>query len=204
MITIIDYGMGNLGSVQNMLKKIGEETIISSDKAEIAKASKLLLPGVGAFDVAVENLKKLNLFEIIKEKVLIEKTPILGICLGMHLLTKNSEEGILDGFGFVDASVKRFNFQNTEKVLPIPHMGWNQLIILKESNLLDNEKRRRYYFVHSYAVICANEEDIVAQTNYGYKFVSIFEKENILGCQFHPEKSHKFGMQLLTKFVKEY
>jgi glutamine amidotransferase len=206
MITIVDYGMGNLGSVKNMFKKIGEVSIVSSKKEDIEKATKILLPGVGAFDNAMKNLNDLDLIEIIKKKVLVEKTPIMGICLGMQLLTRGSEEGHLEGFGFIDAYAKKFDFCSLENTLPIPHMGWNKVYLQKESKLLqeNQERENRFYFVHSYAVNCENKEDILTITNYGYKFVSSFEKNNIIGCQFHPEKSHKFGMKLFKNFVEKY
>jgi len=206
MITIINYGMGNLGSVQNMFKKIGVESKITSNILDIKNATKLLLPGVGAFDEAMKNLKNLGLIEIIKHKVMIDKTPILGICLGMQLLTKGSEEGSLLGFDFIDALAIKFDFSKTNDKLPIPHMGWNKVKISKDSPLFLNctHENRRFYFVHTYAVDCQNEEDILAFTNYGKPFVSVFEKDNIIGCQFHPEKSHKFGMQILSNFAREY
>jgi len=206
MITIIDYGMGNLGSVKNMFKKIGEESIISSKKEDIEKATKILLPGVGAFDNAMKNLDDLGLIEIINKKVLVEKTPIMGICLGMQLLTKGSEEGQREGFGFIDAYAKRFDFSSFDNSLPIPHMGWNKVFLQKKSQLLQEgeERENRFYFVHSFAVNCENREDILTTTNYGYDFVSSFEKNNIIGCQFHPEKSHKFGMKLFKNFVEKY
>ena len=198
--------MGNLGSVKNMLKKIGEESLISSKKEDISNAKKLLLPGVGSFDSAMKNLHDLDVIDLIKKKVLVEKVPILGICLGMQLLTNTSEEGRLEGFGFVDAEVKRFDFESLDKKLPIPHMGWNKTILHKESNLYkdNNDKNRRFYFVHSYAVTCKDENDILTTTEYGYEFVSSFEKDNIIGCQFHPEKSHKYGMKLFKNFVENY
>jgi len=204
MITIIDYGMGNLGSVANMIKKVGGKSIITSDKEEIQKAIKILLPGVGAFDNAVKNLKKLDLLDLIKEKVLMGNIPIMGICLGMQLLTKGSEEGELEGFGFIDAFAKKFKFEN--KKLKVPHMGWNTVKLQKKSNLFEGmeNQENRFYFVHSYAVECNEKQDILTTTNYGYEFVSSFEKGNIIGCQFHPEKSHKFGMALFKNFVENY
>ena len=165
-----------------------------------------MLPGVGSFDNAMQNLKELDLTALIQEKVLSEKTPIMGICLGMQLLTKGSQEGELEGFGFIDAYAKKFDFQDTKENLPIPHMGWNRVDVQKESKLYkdNNHKNRRFYFVHSYAVTCKNTEDILSTTKYGYDFVSGFEKDNIIGCQFHPEKSHRYGMALLKNFVEYY
>jgi len=206
MITIVDYGMGNLGSVKNMLKKIGETSIISSEKEDIENATKLLLPGVGSFDNAIKNLQELDLIEIIRKKVLLDKTPIMGICLGMQLLTKGSEEGKLEGFGFIDAYAKKFDFSSIKNSLSVPHMGWNKINLVKESHLYkdNDDKNRRFYFVHSYAVICKDKNDILSTTDYGYTFVSSFERDNIIGCQFHPEKSHKYGMKLFKKFVENY
>lgn len=206
MVTIIDYGMGNLGSVSNMFKKIGHDSQITSNREDILEASKILLPGVGSFDSAMKNLEELGLIDLIKQKVLTDKTPILGICLGMQLLTTRSEEGDLNGLGLVDANVEKFNFNGLNKNLPVPHMGWNEVEIKKESKLiqLDEQEDNRYYFVHSYAIKCRDEKDILTTTNYGGNFVSSFEKNNILGCQFHPEKSHKFGMKIFKNFVDNY
>lgn len=201
MVTIIDYGMGNLGSIANMIKKVGHKSIITSKMEEIQKATKLILPGVGSFDNGMKNLKEYGLVEILNQKVLAEKTPILGICLGMQLMTKSSEEGILSGLSWIDAETKRFVCD----ILKIPHMGWNVIKHEKESKLFDDlESEKRYYFVHSYYVKTNHKEDILATTPYGFDFVSAFEKENILGVQFHPEKSHKFGMNLFKNFVEKY
>ena len=201
MIIVIDYGMGNLGSIANMIKKVGYKCIITSDLEEIKKATKLILPGVGSFDNGMKNLENLGMIEVLNQKVLVEKTPILGICLGMQLMTKSSEEGTSAGLGWLDAKTKKF----VSDTLKIPHMGWNIIKHQKESKLFDECKsEKRFYFVHSYCVSCNNQEDILANTNYTQDFVSSFEKENIVGVQFHPEKSHKFGMQLLKNFVERY
>ncbi|MCX8059000.1 MAG: imidazole glycerol phosphate synthase subunit HisH [Spirochaetes bacterium] len=206
-ITIINYNLGNPGSILNMVKKAGYSAIISSNIDDINKATKLILPGVGAFDNGINNLKELNLFDILNEKVLIKKIPILGICLGMQLMTKSSEEGKEKGFGWINAETKKFNFTAIEnKNLKIPHMGWNIVNLRKNSKLfygMENQENR-FYFVHSYAVNCFDLTDILTTTFYGYDFVSSFEKENIIGVQFHPEKSHKFGMQLLKNFIERY
>jgi glutamine amidotransferase len=196
--------MGNLGSVANMIKKVGGECIITSDINQIKQAKKLILPGVGAFDNAVKNLKNQGLWDIITEKVLAEKIPIMGICLGMQLLTKGSEEGNLEGFGFIDGYAKKFRLE--DKNLKVPHMGWNTVKLRKKSKLFEEmeEQENRFYFVHSYAVECCDKGDILTTTCYGYEFVSSFEKENIIGCQFHPEKSHKFGMKIFQNFLEKY
>ncbi|WP_062567256.1 imidazole glycerol phosphate synthase subunit HisH [Pseudoalteromonas arabiensis] len=203
MVTIVDYGMGNLGSVKNMLKKIGYPCVISMTKDDIIQADKLILPGVGSFDRAINNLKKLEYFDLIKSRVLMDEIPILGVCLGMQLLTKGSEEGKEPGFGLIDAYAHKFTFSPSSG-LKSPHMGWNLAKINKKSLLFDsmNEQENRFYFVHSYAVQCENEEDILTTTNHGGRFVSAFEKGNIIGAQFHPEKSHKFGMGFLENFMK--
>lgn len=200
---IIDYGMGNSASIKNMIKRIGYEAVITADKTQITNAKKIILPGVGSFDAAMKNLAELNLIKILRIKIIEEKTPVLGICLGMQLMTKNSEEGTQNGLGFIDAEVKKFNF--TEDTLKIPHMGWNITDLKKETKLFKNmSEKSRFYFVHSYYIRCSNEQDIVSTTNYGIPFVSSFERENIVGVQFHPEKSHKFGMQLLKNFIEKY
>lgn len=201
MIVIIDYGMGNLGSIANMIKKVGSQCIITSDLEKIKNATKLILPGVGSFDNGMKNLKELGMIEVLNQKILIEKTPILGICLGMQLMTKSSEEGSLPGLEWIDARTEKFVSDN----LKIPHMGWNIIRHQKESKLFDAlEDEKRFYFVHSYRVSCNHKEDILTHTNYTQDFVSSFEKENIIGVQFHPEKSHKFGMSLIKNFVEHY
>lgn len=204
MLIIINYNMGNLGSILNMIKKIGYNAIITSNLDEISKASKLILPGVGAFDNGINNLKELGIFDLLNKKILEEKVPILGICLGMQLMTLSSEEGKEKGLGWLNAITKKFNFQNKE--LKVPHMGWNTITLRKHSKLFNEmeNQENRFYFVHSYAVECFDKNDILTTTCYGYEFVSSFEKENIIGVQFHPEKSHKFGMQLLKNFIEKF
>jgi glutamine amidotransferase len=204
MITIIDYKTGNLGSIQNILKKIGEQSIITSDKKDIAAASKIILPGVGAFDTGMKNLVELDLVDILNKKVLEEKTPVLGICLGMQLLSKGSEEGSFKGLGWIDAETIRFRFIDTLEY-KIPHMGWNFTDQRKESKLFSGMfPEPRFYFVHSYYFKANDPSDILASTNYEIEFTSAIERGNIMGVQFHPEKSHKFGMKLLRNFVDSY
>jgi glutamine amidotransferase len=204
MITIIDYKTGNLGSIQNILKKIGEDSVITSDKDEIDQATKLILPGVGTFDTGMKNLSALDLIDVLNKKVLVEKTPVLGICLGMQLLSSGSEEGLLSGLGWIDALTFRFQFKDTMEY-KIPHMGWNFIKPMKNSRLFDNMyPDARFYFVHSYFFRANDKDDILASTAYEIEFTSAVEKGNILGVQFHPEKSHKFGMKLLKNFVDFY
>jgi imidazole glycerol-phosphate synthase subunit HisH len=201
MITIVDYGMGNLGSVFNMFKKIGVASKITSDLEEIKTATKLLLPGVGSFDKAMQRINTSKIKEVLDYKVLTEQTPILGICLGMQLLTNSSEEGIEKGLGYINASAKKFSFEDNK--MKIPHMGWNLVHKSTKSKLTDGFiQESRFYFVHSYYVEVENQENSILKTNYGLEFDSAIQHENVYGAQFHPEKSHKFGMKLLENFSK--
>lgn len=203
MTAIIDYGMGNIGSISNMLKKIGEPSIITSDMTTIEMSDRIILPGVGAFDHAIKNLHDLDLFSPLKNLVLEKEKPILGICLGMQLLTIGSDEGSADGFGFINAYANKF--ASSDKNLKIPHMGWNTLSLKKESSLFqDSMEEQRFYFVHSYAIQCSISTDILSTTHYGIDFVSSFENKNIVGVQFHPEKSHRFGIHFLKNFVEHF
>ncbi len=203
MICVIDYGLGNLGSIVNMLKKIGVTAAISSESSVINKAKKLILPGVGAFDNGMKNLEERNLIPLLNAKVFQDKTPILGLCLGMQLFTQHSEEGQLPGLGWLEAETVRFQFDQECAHLKIPHMGWNTIQIYQPNPIFtDMDKESRFYFVHSYHVICTDTSAVLAETQYGYNFTSAVAKENIIGVQFHPEKSHKFGMKLLKNFVE--
>ena len=201
MITVIDYGMGNLGSVINMLKKIGVASKITSDLEEIKTATKLLLPGVGSFDKAMQRINDSGIKEVLDYKALKEETPVLGICLGMQLLTNNSEEGIEKGLGYINASTKKFTFQDNK--LKVPHMGWNLVEKSTLSQLTTNfDEESRFYFVHSYYVEVEKQENSILKTTYGLEFDSAIQHKNIYGAQFLPEKSHKFGMKLLKNFSK--
>ena len=204
MITIVDYGMGNLGSVKNMFKFIGVKSTIESDPDKIKSASKILLPGVGSFDTAMEKINKNNLKEVLDEKALKERVPVLGICLGMQLLTKSSDEGSLDGLGWIPAKTISFK-DRVSKKYRVPHMGWNVVNKSNESLLtqgFDEFDETRFYFVHSYFVQVEDEKNSILKTDYGINFDSAIQKDNIYGAQFHPEKSHKFGMKLFKNFVK--
>jgi len=202
MIVIVDYGLGNLASVLNMFKKIGVKDVIVSGEVEvIAKASKLILPGVGAFDAGMNYLEESQLIAILNQKVIIEKVPILGICLGMQLLTKRSDEGAKNGLGWIDAETIKFNME-PELKLKVPHMGWNYIKVQKQNSLVEVNSKNRFYFVHSYYVKCIDESQSIATSNFGFDFTCMVNKENIYGAQFHPEKSLKFGMKVLENFSK--
>lgn len=201
MITIIDYGMGNLGSITNMLKKIGVKSCITSNLEEIEKSEKIILPGVGAFDSAIKRIDDLGMRDVINEVALVKQIPILGICLGMQLLLENSEEGNLKGLGLIEGNAYNFK-KKVDDSLKIPHMGWNKVLIEKNCKLTNGfTDEFRFYFVHSYFVKVRHNEDSILKCNYGISFDAAICKQNIYGAQFHPEKSHKYGMQLLKNFA---
>jgi imidazole glycerol-phosphate synthase subunit HisH len=201
MIAIIDYGMGNLRSVQKAFERIKIDARIISDPHDLKSTDKIILPGVGHFKKGIENLANQGWIEELKNQVLVIKKPILGICLGMQLMTKFSEEANADGIGLIDATTKKFNFPNI--VLKMPHMGWNEIVAVKQQNLFTIDKDcLLMYFVHSYFVQCNNPEDVLFKTNYGITFDAAFMHENIFGFQFHPEKSHKPGLNLLKNFAE--
>jgi glutamine amidotransferase len=202
MIAIIDLGIGNISSIGNIIKKTEGDFFICRNHKELSKAEKIIIPGVGSFDHGVNGLSKGHWIDALNESVLIEKKKVLGICLGMQLMCKHSAEGKLDGLCWIDADVRRFDFKNVEGTLKIPHMGWNTVSLEKNSDLISlSQEEKRFYFVHSYHVVCHDSQDILATSYYGYDFTSAFNKDNIYGVQFHPEKSHRFGMELMKNFI---
>ncbi len=205
MIALIDYGMGNIGSIANMIKKMGGKSKVVTTAAELAGADKAILPGIGAFDQAVTTIHKLGLWDALNEFALVEKKPVLGICLGMQLLCNSSEEGKEKGFGWIDAEVKRFDFSAVEGAsnLKIPHMGWNVVRpVVTDWPLFENwEDEMRFYFVHSYAASVNNTAHAKGKTFFGYEFDSVVGHENIFGFQCHPEKSHRFGKIVYKNFI---
>jgi glutamine amidotransferase len=203
MITIVNYGVGNLGSIDNMLNHLGIHHIITSEIDDIAKAERLLLPGVGSFDFGINKLNESGLTAVLHRKVLVDKVPILGICLGMQIMCRSSEEGKLPGLAWFDADVRRFALDRMVKPEKVPHMGWNQVNVVKSHPLLDNlPLPSRFYFVHSYHAVCRNAEDELLSATYGYPFTAGIADENRVAFQFHPEKSHKFGLSLFQNFAK--
>lgn len=204
-IVIIDYGVGNLNSIRNMMKKIGVDSVISSNKTDIENADKLILPGVGHFDYGIQQLRQSGLVEVIQNKVLQNKIPLLGICLGVQLLTESSEEGREKGLGWIKGRTVAFDQSRLDSHHTIPHMGWTDIKSFEHSKLFtDMYENPRFYFVHSYHLHLDHPKDALAYAHYGYDFAVGIEHENILGVQFHPEKSHKFGMKLLENFAKYY
>lgn len=205
MLTIIDYNTGNLGSIKNMLKRLGMPSQITNDIATIEQAEKLILPGVGHFDYGMRNLHSTGLIPILNKKVVQDKTPILGICLGVQLLTESSEEGGEKGLGWIQGNTIAFDKTKLASNQKIPNMGWAGVSNYQQSKLFDGMyEEPRFYFVHSFHLNLADKKDCLVTTEYGYEFAAGIEHENILGVQFHPEKSHKFGMKILENFVKHY
>jgi imidazole glycerol-phosphate synthase subunit HisH len=201
MLAIINYGLGNLTSIRNMCRRIGVEAEITSDAGVIGRASGLILPGVGHFRKGMENLHASGLKLLLDRLVLEEKKPILGICLGAQLMTGHSEEGDTEGLGWVDADTIRFR-ESGLNGLKVPHMGWREITITAENPLWAGlPEEPRFYFVHSYHFQFRQLSEVTANAQYGYEFACAFRKDNIFGTQFHPEKSHKFGMKVLENFA---
>jgi glutamine amidotransferase len=199
MVVIVDYGVGNLMAIQNIIKKTGGSSVISDDKKTISQAQKIILPGVGSFKFCAEQLAARNLIPVLEEEVLGKKKLVLGLCVGAQLMTEESEEGNVRGLGWVNAKTIKFDALH---VPIIPHMGWTD-IQFKKNSLLANgfENEARFYFVHSYHFVFNQPEQILATAHFGYEFACAFEHGNIFGVQFHPEKSHRFGMQLFQNFL---
>lgn len=201
MIAIVDHGMGNLGSVANMLRRIGADSVRTADPAVIGSADKIVLAGIGAFDGAAARLAELGLVEVLDEMALERRVPILGVCLGMQLMARSSEEGSRTGLGWVDAEVRRFAF-DPERALPLPHMGWQPVTITRASPLFEEEgEPQRFYFSHAYHLVCADAGDVAGTATYGYEFAAAIHRGNLMGTQFHPEKSHRFGLEIYRRFA---
>jgi glutamine amidotransferase len=202
MITIIDYGLGNIRAFLNVYQRIGINVMIGHNVNDIKNATKLILPGVGSFDYAMKLLNSSGLRSEVEKQVFENKIPLIGICVGMQMLAKSSDEGMLPGLGWIDGKVKKFNTHLIPFKTQLPHMGWNTILIKKSNNLLDNlSENTRFYFLHSYYFECNNADDIIAETEYGLKFSSAVNNKNIYGIQFHPEKSHSNGVHLLHNFA---
>ena len=203
MITIVDTGIANVGSIKYKLFNHGIDSKIGSTSEEIIESKKLILPGVGHFKEAMTKLKERDLISSLTEAVIVRKVPILGICLGMQLFARSSTEGNCEGLGWLNAEVKKFDHSIIDLGFKIPHVGWNQVEIKKKSNLfLKIPSNHDFYFTHSYHMVCNEKNDVLATTKYGKEFTSMIRKDNILGTQFHPEKSHEIGFEIIINFIK--
>jgi glutamine amidotransferase len=202
-VIVIDYGVGNLGSILNMLKKVGVPAKLSRGPEDVLLADKIILPGVGAFDSAMKKLREFDYVDALAQRVLVDKVPILGICLGMQMFGRQSEEGQEPGLGWLNANTERFRFNDTTQTQKIPHMGWNRIKIRGSVPFFpDQDEDQRFYFVHSYHLQCNDSADVMATAWYGLDFVCAVFHKNIVGTQFHPEKSHRFGMEFFRRFAE--
>ncbi|MBI4954887.1 MAG: imidazole glycerol phosphate synthase subunit HisH [Myxococcales bacterium] len=202
MIVVVDYGMGNSGSIVNMLTRIGVEGTLSADLDVIARAEKLILPGVGAFDAGMARLRELGIAPVLGDRVLRAGTPILGICLGLQLFAEGSDEGVSPGLGWIPGKCVRFSFGPEHAALRIPHMGWNTLEILRPARIFaDLPPDPRFYFIHSYHLVCQDPAHVVARTEHGIAFTAAVASGSVYGTQFHPEKSLRWGMQVMRNFA---
>jgi imidazole glycerol-phosphate synthase subunit HisH len=202
MIHILDFGVGNVRSIVNMIERVGGVAKLISNPRELSASTKLILPGVGAFDHGIACLREGGWIDALNEAVLERKVPVLGICLGMQLMCKSSDEGSASGLGWVNAHVRLIQSSMASN-LKVPHMGWNAVTVVQQNPLIPMDgDQRRFYFVHSYHVVPNDEADILARTHYGFDFVAAFRRGNVYGVQFHPEKSHRFGKELLGNFVR--
>lgn len=206
MIKVLDYGMGNTASLLKMIVKAGGRAELCASPSDLEAASAIVLPGVGAFDNGMAKLGQSGFLDVLKEKAVVQETPLLGVCLGMQLLFERSEEGNLPGLGFVKGDVTRFNFSGEIRQggLKVPHMGWNLVKPRTYENVFSGlEREARFYFVHSYHVNCQDSADVLAVADFGYEFICAIRHNNIWGAQFHPEKSHRFGLQFFKNFLVE-
>lgn len=202
MITIVNYGLGNIKAFVNIYNKLNVPCVIATNAKDLEKADKLILPGVGAFDHAMEELDNSGMRSTLDNMVLNKKIPVLGICVGMQMLAHSSDEGILPGLGWINGIVKKIDPEKLHHTTHLPHMGWNDVKAVKQSNLFSElEKDACFYFLHSYYFSCNDPADISAVTDYGGAFTCAVQHENIYGVQFHPEKSHHYGVQLLKNFA---
>jgi len=202
MLTILDYGIGNLSSIRNMLKKVGcSQVLISGNSIDVENADKIILPGVGHFEHCMTQLQKSPFLEVLKKRVLEDKVPLLGVCVGHQMLFEHSEEGDCPGLGWIPGRVRRFDKSNMGERLKIPHMAWTDVEVTPGATLFNGLEQPRFYFVHSYHAVC-DPQYVTANAHYGYDFVAAVCRENIQGVQFHPEKSHRFGMQVYRNFIQ--
>ena len=203
MIGIIDYGLGNIKAFCNVYKTLNIPFVTAKQPDQLSNIDKIILPGVGSFDYAMQRLNDSGMRDKLDELVLVKKIPVIGICVGMQMLTHSSDEGTLSGLGWIDARVKKFDFSLFPHNVQVPHMGWNDITPVRSSKLfLDLETDARFYFLHSFYVHCLNDMDTLAVSRYGIEFSCVINHGNIFGIQFHPEKSHQWGVRLLKNFAE--
>lgn len=201
-VTVVSCGAGNVGAIPNALKRLGVAADVTEDPRVVSRAHRMILPGVGAFDPAITYLARTGLREAVIDRVL-AGVPTLGICLGMQLFANRSDEGTLAGLGWIPGHVRRLGTTAGSAELRVPHMGWNTVCTTKPHYLFDGVgTTERFYFAHSYHLVCDSESDVLATTTYGAPFASAVQRENVIGIQFHPEKSHALGLQVLSRFVE--
>lgn len=201
MIALIDYGLGNVRAFQNVYKRLNIPIMTAQCKKDLYGASKLILPGVGAFDSAIKQFHESGMMDEVTRMVFYNDVPILGICVGMQMLASSSDEGVLPGLGWIKGSVKKFNEQQN-KTIQLPHMGWNDIKLINKNRLLTKLDMANFYFLHSYYFLCDHKEDVIAESDYGHSFACAVNNKHIYGVQFHPEKSHMNGVQLLKNFAE--
>lgn len=203
MIAIVNYGLGNITAFANVYDKLNIPFRIARKSGDFDDATKIIVPGVGSFDYAMQRLNDSGMREALDNKVLNEKVPVIGICVGMQMLAKTSEEGVLPGLGWMDGEVKKFVLSSDSSTMRIPHMGWNTIEPVHRNGLLKGmDDESRFYFLHSYYFKCANPSDIIATTHYDIEFDCAVKSGNVYGVQFHPEKSHAWGVELLRNFAE--
>lgn len=202
MIAIVDYGLGNIHAFENIYRRLGIEVCIVKSVIDLRMATRIILPGVGAFDWAMTRLQESGMREVLDEEVLGAKKPVLGICVGMQMMACSSEEGVLPGLGWIDATVVKFDTRSLESKTHLPHMGWNDVNPLHSSTLFSGLDAPKFYFLHSYFMKPGSKDNILATSSYGVTFTSVVRDRNIYGTQFHPEKSHQWGIQLLKNFAE--
>ena len=202
MLAIVNYGVGNLASIFNMFKKIGVQSVIADNPEQIREANKIILPGIGAFDHCMQQFNRSGLRPLVEEMVFDKKTSVLGVCVGCQMLMESSEEGNEPGLGWLKGKVIRFRQDQLPQGYKVPHMAWTDVLPANNAAIYRGIAEPRFYFVHSYHILADDRADVTGFSEYGYEFTASVGKDHIQGVQFHPEKSHKFGMQLYSNFSK--
>lgn len=202
LVVVVDLGMGNLGAIPNMLRRLGVRTLVTADQAAITDADRIVLPGVGSYDTAMRGVEATGVRDALEARVVRDGVPLLGICLGMEILGNGSEEGTMAGLGWIPGQVVRFRIDPHDGGPSVPHMGWNSVESDRDSQLLRQGEDVRFYFAHSYHFEADADGDVIGWTTWGYRFASAIQRRNVMGVQFHPEKSHRFGLELLRRFLE--